>query len=734
VPENDEGEGQRHEEATGIGRYEWWPDEDRIAWSAGMLALYGLDHPPRAEHGFIDRVHPDDRVRLEARHDSYLSGRATRYQQQFRIVRPDGTIRHILDRGRIERDASGKARVLRGSNVDITNVELPAPPSRPVSEDERMRRASELALFGVHDYEPVTERLHWSEGLHRLLGTTPGTEPSFAEVAATLCEEDRDRVLAEMETVIRRVGEYQLKYRINRPDGTLRWVLDRGAAIGPIDPVTGKVARVTGTLIDITDMEVAEEALRRMRDAFASLIANSPFGCYIVNADFRLAVVSRGALPAFGPDRQLIGRDLGEVLRDLWGDAAEPYIARFRHTLETGEPHHAKWTVEERANRDATEAYEWSLERFDGFDGRPAVVCHFYDHTDEAEEGRRLENLMRESQHRTKNLLSLVQALARFTEADSLEEFHERFGDRIRALGATQTLTPTAAPGKVDLGELIRTQIDHLQSESGRFTCNGPEVTVSAANGQLLGMAIHELATNAIKHGALSVAGGRVDIDWRIEAEDGSDRLVLTWRERGGPEVRPPEHHGFGEQLTTTIIGGSLGARVDLDFAASGLAWTLDCPCTALLGKRAPSRTTAAAREESQSAAAPPPRLRPCVLVVEDDPLLAGDVARALRKRDHLVLGPARDVATALRLVEEEAPDFVILDTFLGTETSEPVARRLADKQIPFLITSGFDRSDLPRALASCPFLSKPFHMPSLLLEIERTLAREEPVTVDCVD
>lgn len=146
----------------------------------------------------------------------------------------------------------------------------------------------------------------------------------------------------------------------------------------------------------------AEARLRAAHDAFRSLVENSPFGIYAVDADFRLVQVSAGARKVFENVRPLVGRDFAEVMRTIWSEpTAEEFIARFRHTLQTGEPYRSPATVERRADIPATEAYDWKIERMTLPDGRPGVVCHFYD----LSERQRYEEAVRASEEFTRRVL-----------------------------------------------------------------------------------------------------------------------------------------------------------------------------------------------------------------------------------------------------------------------------------------------------------------------------------------
>jgi PAS domain S-box-containing protein len=183
--------------------------------------------------------------------------------------------------------------------------------------------------------------------------------------------------------------------------------------------------------------------------------------------------------------------------------------------------------------------------------------------------------LMREVNHRAKNLLSLVLAITRQTAARDLEDFIERFSERVRALASNQDLLVRNEWQGVDVEELVRAQLEHFGDLVGsRIAVAGPTLRLNAAAAQAIGLALHELATNAGKYGALSVAAGRVDVSWSTE----DDTFALRWTERGGPPVSVPKQRGFGTVVITTMAERSLDGKINLDYPPSGLTWRLTCP------------------------------------------------------------------------------------------------------------------------------------------------------------
>jgi PAS domain S-box-containing protein len=194
--------------------------------------------------------------------------------------------------------------------------------------------------------------------------------------------------------------------------------------------------------------------------------------------------------------------------------------------------------------------------------------------------------LMREINHRSKNMLAIVHAIARQTVATGPEDFLNRFAERLQALAASQDLLVKSEWRGVEIAELARSQLAHFHDLIGtRIELQGPHLAITASAAQPLGMALHELATNAGKYGALSNASGRVKIAWDLDHRDGQDAaFVMSWSEEAGPAVTPPTRQGFGATVIAAMAEASLGAKVDLDFTAAGLRWQLRCPAVEVLG------------------------------------------------------------------------------------------------------------------------------------------------------
>ncbi|MBO0752680.1 MAG: HAMP domain-containing protein, partial [Bradyrhizobiaceae bacterium] len=195
--------------------------------------------------------------------------------------------------------------------------------------------------------------------------------------------------------------------------------------------------------------------------------------------------------------------------------------------------------------------------------------------------------LLNEVDHRSKNLLSVVQAIARQTLIASPDEFVTRFSERMQTLAASHDLLVKSRWQGIEIFDLVQAQLAHFSDLIGaRIRLDGPSLRLSVAAAQTLGMIIHELATNAAKYGALSTNLGHVELWWHAQ-QGGDGAFTVSWSEHGGPAVVARGHRGFGSTVVKTMAESSFDGEVDLDFAATGLRWRLACPSSKVLDEYA---------------------------------------------------------------------------------------------------------------------------------------------------
>jgi PAS domain S-box-containing protein len=208
-------------------------------------------------------------------------------------------------------------------------------------------------------------------------------------------------------------------------------------------------------------------------------------------------------------------------------------------------------------------------------EGRWRLFGTLEDITEQRENEERLRLLMREVDHRANNLLTVVQSLVHLSRAADVEDYRAVIGGRIQALSRAHQLLSEARWAGADLRRLVEEELrPYGLEERGRIRIVGVPVSLSPARAQALGLCLHELATNAAKHGALSRPEGKVAVEWRCEDEV----LALRWTERGGPKVMAPRRTGFGATLLARSLGGPLGGEVALDWAEAGLTAALRLP------------------------------------------------------------------------------------------------------------------------------------------------------------
>lgn len=317
--------------------------------------------------------------------------------------------------------------------------------------------------------------------------------------------------------------------------------------------------------------------------------------------------------------------------------------------------------------------------------------------------------LMAELDHRVKNTLASIQAIVSQTSrtAVSLAAFTEGLNRRIRSMSRAHSLLTQSRWEGVSIDTLIREELAAYKAEHANFALDGPDLMLRPKIALALSLAIHELATNAAKYGALSVSAGRVDVSWRFDSSAGLD---LFWRESGGPPVGLPDRRGFGSTLIERALAIETGGRSVLTFEPTGVT----CAITMLpsaIDPGAEGRVTAKGiRTEIAEVPVKPVAPIKRILVVEDSALVVMDIESAIADLGWEVVGPAYRLADAVLLAGTAAIDAALLDVNLDGELSWDAAAILQDRRIPFVFTTGYDAATmLPGRFAGQTVVSKPF-------------------------
>lgn len=349
--------------------------------------------------------------------------------------------------------------------------------------------------------------------------------------------------------------------------------------VSPVYDSAGNVIAASKIARDITESRAVKQALKDSEARFRLMADNISQLAWIAEADGAIHWYNRRWYDYTGTTlEQMRGWGWRAVHHPDHLAAVE---AKFRECIATA----VEWE-DTFPLRGADGQYRWFLSRalpLRAGDG--TVICWFGTNTDiteQLEAERRIELLMLEVNHRSKNMLAMIQSLARRSAAQggSNGDFVSRLERRIAGIAANQDLLVRRSWSRVPMAELVDAQLAFLSDARAQVEAGGPCLEISPNAAETIGMALHELAANALKYGALSVLGGRIAITWGLAGDGG---MRMDWVERGGPPVAEPTRRGFGSRLIADVPRGKLGAEVSVDYAPEGLRWSLTCPPEAAL-------------------------------------------------------------------------------------------------------------------------------------------------------
>ena len=324
----------------------------------------------------------------------------------------------------------------------------------------------------------------------------------------------------------------------------------------------------------------------------------------------------------------------------------------------------------------------------------------------EAEERRAL--LAREVDHRARNALAVVQSIVRLTRAKSVDDYMSALEGRIGALSRAHILLSKSRWEGADLGRLVEEEMaPYRVGESERIVMSGPPVVLQPATAQTLALALHELATNAAKYGALSAITGQVRVAWEVA----DSVLSLEWCETGGPHTVKPSIQGYGTRVISASIERQLGGRAVFDWRPQGLNFTLAVP----QGEETEDEDTVAITHETvQERTTAGNGVAKRVLLVEDEAIVAMMMADMLGDLRFAVLGPINRLAPATAAARDDDIDAAILDVNLAGENVYPVAEILESRGVPFIFVTGYGMESIDRRFAHVPVIQKPVERPVL--------------------
>ncbi|AKH42207.1 PAS domain S-box-containing protein [Altererythrobacter atlanticus] len=378
-------------------------------------------------------------------------------------------------------------------------------------------------------------------------------------------QEEEDLILSRIRNG-ERVDQFFTKRR--HKSGRL---LDVSVAVSPVRNSEGRIVGASKIARDAQPYLENQRRLRESEERFRMLAENMSQLAWIARPDGQIFWYNKRWY-------DFTGTTLEQVEGWGWADIHHPdhlqqVEEHYRSCLARGVDWEDTFPLRGRDGE-----YRWFLSRAKPIRGDDGKIVNWFgtntDITDQREQEEQIRLLLMEVNHRSKNMLSTVQALARRTARDDAG-FIARFEDRVRSLAVNQDILVRRDWREVPVDELVHHQLHFIDQAVGEVDITGPPCALKPRAAEVIGMALHELATNSLKYGAMSAKGGHVDIGWSCPPDTGG--FSIWWRETGGPEVEEPEQAGFGTTLIREVPRHNLCADVTLDYRPQGLCWEVSC-------------------------------------------------------------------------------------------------------------------------------------------------------------
>ncbi len=458
------------------------------------------------------------------------------------------------------------------------------------------------------------------------------------------------------------------------------------------------------------DIRSGAEKLEAALTQFRAHADNSPLALVEFDAAFRITDWSLGAARIFGWSRaEAVGRSLREL---GWLQPEDlPALKALEAALQAGDAPRAVREIPLRHKDGAAVECEWYCSALRVPDGTlVSISAQILDITERRRAERTQRLLIGELNHRVKNMLGTVQAIAAqgLHRAADPAEFVADFSGRIQALARAHSLLSDSTWRGAMLKELIDGQLKLGTINAERLTVAGRDLQLAPQIALHMAMILHELTTNANKHGALSKPAGRLALEWSILGE----MLHFRWKEWGAGPVAAPSRTGFGTRLIEQSVGTE-GGSARAHYGPDGMVWDIAVPLQAegwsLEGEASPTPQGEAVRLACAPAPADKGLAGMRLLVIEDEPIIAMQMAVELEQAGATIAGTAATIEQALAAIATLPLDGALLDGNLRGLSVEEVASALAGRGVPFVFVSGYGREHLPQGFEQVVIVAKPF-------------------------
>lgn|GEM_PF-1925241 len=500
---------------------------------------------------------------------------------------------------------------------------------------------------------------------------------------------------------------YETEKRYIRKDGSIVWV-QLTASVERTD--TGEPEHGISVIQDISDRKRAEEQLRRNQERLRT--AQLAGGVGLFEWDITTGVIR------WTPELEaLYGMKPGEFAGDYeaWKAAVHPEDLpaaeeAVRNALAS-EEFKSEWRPSSPDASGRWLAARGWVERDEH--GVPIrLVGMNVDITERRQHEEQMRLVMGELNHRVKNTLAVIQSIAQQTirRADSLDSFAARFFPRLQSMARAHSLLTSADWNGADLHDILASELEPRVDAATRLSLQGPHVRLTPSAALAAHMIVHELATNAAKHGALARRRGRIDVAWALSPALTGDRdpiVDIKWAEHGA-RWEPHGVNGFGSQLISKLLEYELHGAIETLPERHGLVHHIRFPLRAPLGPVKPVHVHIPVAEPTALSGEHDVANGPRILVVEDSYALASCLQEELEDAGMRVVGPCGTLTDAAAFAETNNLHAAVLDVDVAGESIKPVAERLRQRGVPFVLLTGFSRQDLDAELQDAPILSKP--------------------------
>jgi PAS domain S-box-containing protein len=450
-----------------------------------------------------------------------------------------------------------------------------------VSSGNLLQASVEIAQIAPYEWDPCTDEVKAGPRFNTLWGLSPDAKANSSSLIALVDAKGRHLIRTKIAAALNPAGDglFFAEFRLSHStDGKERWLTCRSRTLF----ADGKAVSVIGAVRDISSRKTYEARILTREKEFRDLADAMPQLVWTADAD--------GELTYYNRKRDDYRTRSGTGME--WQDLIHPDdMASTREAWEKAQLGGQTYEMEHRLMR-ADGIYAWHLSRALPMRDANGSVTKWYGTATDIDESKQRESyvrvLMGEIAHRSKNMIAVIQAIARqtATTSDGLKEFNEKFSARLQSLAGSQDLLIAQDGTGVYLNDLVNLQLGHFAGLIGtRIFVEGCPIRLEATAAQAIGMALHELSTNAAKYGALSRDEGEIDFRWKIEKAENGEKLSMTWTETGGPKVVPPTRTGLGSMIIQRLAGDRISGTAELQYLPAGIVWHCEADVASIVVK-----------------------------------------------------------------------------------------------------------------------------------------------------